>query len=146
MVEDGLIAAHAAGWRGTVTCLESRPGGEGRRLAARWAREGIAARWVPDRERRSAVRASDAVLVGADAILADGSLVHKVGTRALAREARRAGVPFLVAAGRSKRVPFARLPRPLPARFDRTPAREIAGFLTDRGGTAPRPRPASRSN
>lgn len=47
----------------------------------------------------------DAVLVGADAVFRDGSIVNATGTCGLAEAARRAGVPVLVAAETLKLVP-----------------------------------------
>ena len=44
----------------------------------------------------------DAVLVGADAVLADGRVVNKTGTRALSLAATRVGVPVYVVAARAK--------------------------------------------
>lgn len=44
---------------------------------------------------------SDAVIVGADRIAANGDTANKIGTYALALAARRAGIPFVVAAPES---------------------------------------------
>jgi methylthioribose-1-phosphate isomerase len=44
---------------------------------------------------------ADAVVVGADRIAANGDVANKIGTYALALAARRAGIPFLVAAPES---------------------------------------------
>jgi translation initiation factor 2B subunit (eIF-2B alpha/beta/delta family) len=79
---------------------------------------------------------ADLVLVGADAVYGDGSVVHKVGTRPLTLAALRAGVPVIVVAGRSKSVPGPCPSRTLPPRFDRTPARAVREFWTDRGVVA----------
>lgn len=113
--------------------LESQPGGEGRTLASELRGAGIKARWVRDRSRRIAVRDSDLVVIGADTVERDGSVVHKVGTRALAREALRRQVPVVVVAGSSKWVPEFSRSGPLPRLFDRTPARWIAQYWTDQG-------------
>jgi methylthioribose-1-phosphate isomerase len=43
----------------------------------------------------------DAVVVGADRIAANGDVANKIGTYGLALAARRAGIPFLVAAPES---------------------------------------------
>jgi translation initiation factor 2B subunit (eIF-2B alpha/beta/delta family) len=116
-----------------VWALESRPGGEGRDLARDLRRAGIRARMVPDRSLWRVIRSSDLVLIGADAVLPDRSVVHKVGTRTLAKEARRAGVPVIVLAGRSKWVRLPPSRARLPPRFDRTPAALITEFWTDLG-------------
>lgn len=115
-----------------VMALESLPGGEGRTLARELRRAGIPSRVVPDRSATVAVGTADAVLVGADEIAPDGSVVHKVGTRALALAARREGVPFIVLAGASKRG-LRRSRARLPPLYDRTPARLVSEYWTDRG-------------
>jgi len=116
-----------------VVVLESRPGGEGRRFATDLKESGLPARWVHDGRRAAAVQEADVVVIGADTILRDGSILHKVGTRTLAQLAHRAGVPVYVVAGRTKaldRTGPARLQAPL---FDRTPARWITEFWTEDG-------------
>jgi translation initiation factor 2B subunit (eIF-2B alpha/beta/delta family) len=116
-----------------VSVLESRPGGEGRVFARELRDAGLPARVVRDRDGPRVVQGADLLLIGADAVFPDGSVVHKVKTRTLAGAAYRAGVPVVVVAARSK---FAGQPgprRPLPARFDRTPARYLTEVWTDRG-------------
>jgi ribose 1,5-bisphosphate isomerase len=58
-----------------VVVLESRPGAEGRAMAADLARLGLVARWVPDREGPERAAGADLVLLGADAVGVDGSIV-----------------------------------------------------------------------
>ncbi len=116
-----------------VVALESRPGGEGRALARELLRGGVRARCVRDGTADRALARADLLVVGADAIEKDGTLVHKVGTRRLARLARKAGVPFVVVAGTSKWVPLGGVPRKLPPLFDRTPAGLVSAYWTDRG-------------
>lgn len=91
----------------------------------------------------------DAVLVGADAVLADGRVVNKVGTRAAGLAATREGVPAYVVAARDKISPDTE-PNletadpatvydgnadltPLAPRFDVTPADLHAGVVTEDG-------------
>jgi translation initiation factor 2B subunit (eIF-2B alpha/beta/delta family) len=116
-----------------VVVLESLPGGEGRAMARELRAKGVRARAVPDRVGRGLVRSADVVLVSADAVTARGTVVHKVGTRTLAREARRQRVPFVVVAGRTKYVASAAGPRRLPRRFDRTPRALVSEYWTDGG-------------
>jgi len=132
-----------------VLVLESLPGGEGRGFARDLRRAGLRARVVPDSEGEKAVGTADLVVIGADAVYADGSVAHKVGTRSLARAAFRRGVPVVVVAGRSKFTGRPALRRALPALFDRTPSRYITEVWTDRGVRAGRPparRPPERSS
>ncbi len=117
--------------------LRSLPGGEGIRAARELSIQGIAVSLVDDAGAHSLVRDVDLILVGADAIYRDGSLVHKIGTRPLAQTASRLGVPLMVVSGLSKWVDRSRPPRPLPRWFDRTPARWIRGYWTDGGFLRP---------
>ncbi|HEV2317320.1 MAG TPA: hypothetical protein VGV89_07085 [Thermoplasmata archaeon] len=119
-----------------VTIARSTPGGEGAPLARSLRRAGLRVRLVHDRTARAALSEEDILLLGADLVYNDGSLVHKIGTRRLAREARRRGVRTIALAGRSKFLD-APPPRRVPGRgrFDLTPARWISEYWTDRGRT-----------
>jgi len=94
----------AAGMR-RVLVLESLPGGEGR-LTAEWFERHTSAEveLVPDRRRAEAVRRTDAVVMGADAVLAGKGVINKVGSRELARLAAEAGRPVFVVASTWKRI------------------------------------------
>jgi translation initiation factor 2B subunit (eIF-2B alpha/beta/delta family) len=116
-----------------VVVLESLPGGEGRAQARDLHRAGLRVRCADDTEGPALARSVDLFLIGADAVYEDGSVVHKVGTRRLARVARRSGVPVVVLTGYSKAVRRHRPLAPLGHRFDRTPASSISGYWTDRG-------------
>jgi translation initiation factor 2B subunit (eIF-2B alpha/beta/delta family) len=116
-----------------VVVLESLPGGEGRAQARDLRRAGLRVRCAADAEGPALARTVDLFLIGADAVYEDGSVVHKVGTRRLARIARRSGVPVVVLTGHSKAVRRRRPRTSLGRRFDRTPASSISGYWTDRG-------------
>ncbi|HTT72592.1 MAG TPA: hypothetical protein VMG99_00360 [Thermoplasmata archaeon] len=116
-----------------VVVLRSLPGGEGAELARALRTAGLRVRLVPDRAGPMEAARAEAVLLGADTVAADGTLTHKVGTRRVARAAWAAGVPVFVAAAGSKWARRRPVPRRLPPGFDRTPARWIAEFWTDRG-------------
>jgi len=116
-----------------IVVLESLPGGEGRAQARDLRRAGLFARCAVDAEGPALARTVDLFLIGADAVYEDGSVVHKVGTRRLARTARRSGVPVVVLTGRSKAVRRRRPRTPLGRRFDRTPASSISWYWTDHG-------------
>lgn len=77
-----------------VVFSESRPLYEGHRLAQALARNGRRATLVTDAQLGAVVREADAVLVGADSVLPDGSLVNKAGTLLLAAAAAHFAVPF----------------------------------------------------
>jgi hypothetical protein len=81
----------------------------------------------------------DFALVGADALLPDGSFINAKGTAAFLRRVRKQGAGVFVVATELKRVPKA--PR-LEAGFEIIPGRLVDGILTDAGLQSP---PKSRS-
>lgn len=163
----GLIRA-AADDRGValVYACETRPLLQGARLTT-WElqRLGIPCRLIPD-SAAAAVMAResiDAVVVGADRIVANGDVANKIGTYQLAIAARHHQVPFIVVAPWSTFDPGlssgAEIPieerspgevlgfggvRTSPAgmdalnlAFDVTPAELITAIVTERGVLAP---------
>jgi translation initiation factor 2B subunit (eIF-2B alpha/beta/delta family) len=82
--------------------------GEGHRLgdglkAAKWlAARGLEVEVVPDAALPATVAGARAVLVGADQLLADGSVVNRCSSLSLALAAHHHGVPFIVACQRIK--------------------------------------------
>ncbi len=98
----GAVIAHvAAHHRVTVICAEGRPRLEGRRLATMLAPSGARVIVTTDAAATSGLERASAVVVGADAVLAD-RWVNKVGTRALAATAAGIGCPVVVVATRDK--------------------------------------------
>lgn len=79
-----------------VIVTESRPLNEGHQVARRLTDHGIAVTLITDAQMGDAVATADAALVGADTLLADGSVVNKSGTQLLALAARACEVPFYV--------------------------------------------------
>jgi translation initiation factor 2B subunit (eIF-2B alpha/beta/delta family) len=144
-----LAALREAG--ASVLIGESRPAREGTDVAATLASEGLDVTLTTDAALASELgdRDVDAVLVGADAVLADGSVVNKVGTRGLALAAAREDVPVYVVAAADKVRPDetvhgesgdaadlydgdapVTVSNPI---FDRTPADLVSGVITERG-------------
>ncbi len=108
-VEEGtalgvLGALHRIDELELVYVCETRPLLQGARLTT-WelARMGIAHRLIVDGAAAGLIVGGriDAVVVGADRIAANGDVANKVGTLAHALAARRAGIPFIVAAPES---------------------------------------------
>jgi len=98
----GVIrSAHAQGRVALVWVDETRPVMQGSRLTA-WecVHDGIPHRLVADVVAASlmARRQVDLVVTGADRIAANGDTANKIGTYALAVQARHHGIPFYVAA------------------------------------------------
>jgi methylthioribose-1-phosphate isomerase len=101
----GVIRAlHADGALSRVIVNETRPLLQGARLTC-WELDqlGIEHRLVSDGAAPFLISQglADAVVVGADRIAANGDVANKIGTYGLALAARRAGIPFLVAAPES---------------------------------------------
>ncbi len=79
-----------------VIVLESRPRYEGRETAAALAKRGIAVTLITDAQADIFLPFSQAVVVGADSVLADGGVLNKAGTALLAWAACGHNVPFYV--------------------------------------------------
>jgi ribose 1,5-bisphosphate isomerase len=77
---------------------ETRPRKQGHITAEQLREWDVPVTMVVDNAGRRYLDAVDHVLVGADSIAADGSVVNKVGTSMLAVSARERGVPVMVAA------------------------------------------------
>ncbi len=157
-----IIAAHRAGKRLVVYVDETRPLLQGARLTMlELTTAGVEATLIVDGAAPSTIlrKGVACAIVGADRIARNGDTANKIGTLALALAAAHAGIPFYVAAPRST-VDFAlrrgdeipieersadevraygtRATAPSDAAvynpaFDVTPARLIAGIVTEYG-------------
>jgi len=163
----GVIrAAHGRGKKITVIATETRPLLQGARLTA-WElkRDGIPVTVITDNMvgHVMSTRKVNAVIVGADRIVANGDTANKIGTYSIAVLAKEHGVPFYVAAPTStidmrlksgeeipieerspEEVIFIRGVRVVPKgvkvfnpSFDVTPARYIKAIITERGVVKP---------
>jgi len=82
--------------RATVIFSESRPRLEGHRFG-QWLSAGkLSGQLITDAQLGHFAALADVALVGADAVLSDGSVVNKVGTYLLALAARDNDLPFYV--------------------------------------------------
>jgi len=93
-----LTAAHEAGKRFEVFATETRPRFQGRITASVLARRGLNVSLIPDSAVRVYMRKVDTVLVGADAIAANGAVINKIGTSQVALVAHETRARFFVAA------------------------------------------------
>jgi len=152
-----VVAALRARRPDRVVICESRPLFEGRATARELAAAGIAVTLVTDAQGPLFLSQVEAVLVGADGVLADGSCVNKAGTYLLALAAHDRSLPFYVAceslkiSGREQWSeaeteegdPAEVLPERIDgvtARniyFERTPARLVTVLITDEGVLRP---------
>ena len=133
-----------------ILMTESNPLGEGRTAARLLAGQGLPVRLIADAQAGLFVSQVAAVLVGADTVFADGAVVNKVGTLALALLARERRVPFLVATETLKVAPsrWEKTGETLPLNpspdeppavyFDVTPPRLITALITEEGVFGPR--------
>ncbi len=129
--------------------LISEPGGEGRAAASAAADMGISVDLIPDSCAGHFASEVDVGLVGADAVLRDGSLVNKAGTSVLAAALRRLGRPLYSATSLWKvdvlgLWPGVRevgwdpggVPPGVGTRavlFDVTPSQHVGAYATERG-------------
>jgi translation initiation factor 2B subunit (eIF-2B alpha/beta/delta family) len=81
---------------------ESRPQFEGRVLAKELLKNKIKIEIMPDALLFNIVEISDAVVIGADTILANGNVVNKIGSRGLAIACKHFKKPFYVLAASDK--------------------------------------------
>jgi translation initiation factor 2B subunit (eIF-2B alpha/beta/delta family) len=144
----------------TILLTESRPYRESRRIVT--ALQGSAAQFVAysDASAALAVEECDLVVVGCDALFADGSFANKIGSLPLALACREYGKPYYVATEVSKLFPgdpgdVSMEQRPgaemaadwelwasgrVTVRnqfFERVPADLVTAYLTDRGVLTP---------
>ncbi len=138
--------------RATVIFTESRPRLEGHRLAGWLSAAEMTGQLITEAQLGHFAAQADVALVGADAVLADGAVVNKVGTYLLALAARDHELPFYVCFESFKRTtrtaadtsleemdPRELEPPDLPgilARnvyFDLTPARLISSWIDELG-------------
>lgn len=151
-----LAAGRVAGAdRRRLILGEGRPGGEGVALARAMAEAGWNVLLIPDAAYGEFLDDADVVVLGADSVRADGSLVNKVGSHPLALLARGARVPVFVLCETLKIAP-ADLPLHLEEMdpreilpeavagvtainlyFDHTPADLITCIVTERGIVKP---------
>ena len=121
---------------GRVVCTVSEPTGEGRAFAEELAKAGLVTEVVADEDAEHAVATVQILLLGADTVFRDGSLLNKAGTSSLAKAARKARVPVVVASEVLKIAP-ADPRRPSEERVDLTPADRITQIVTEEGAFAP---------
>lgn len=100
-----LARAQAHGEPLRVIVSESRPGAEGVELARALAAAGAKVTLAGDAACAALMDEAALVIVGADSVRADGSVVNKVGTHALALVARASGKPVYALAESLKVTP-----------------------------------------
>jgi len=98
---DAIACIEAAVEAGTdleAVVKETRPRNQGHITARRLRELGLDVTLIVDSAGHRFMNDADHLLVGADSIAADGSVINKIGTAGLAVSARDRGVPIVVAA------------------------------------------------
>jgi ribose 1,5-bisphosphate isomerase len=93
-----ISTAHKSGKKIKVIATESRPRFQGITTIGMLDRLGIETELIVDSAARSVMNEVDLVVVGADVITANGTLVNKIGTAQIALAAHEARTSFMVAA------------------------------------------------
>jgi ribose 1,5-bisphosphate isomerase len=93
-----ISTAHKSGKKIRVIATESRPRFQGITTIGMLDRLGIETELIVDSAARSVMNEVDLVIVGADVITANGTLVNKIGTAQIALAAHEARTSFMVAA------------------------------------------------
>ena len=93
-----IETAWRQGKRVKVYATETRPRFQGRITAEKLAQMSIPVTLIADSAVRYFMNEVDRVIVGADAVSANGAVVNKIGTSLVALAAREARTPFFVAA------------------------------------------------
>ncbi len=147
--------AKRQGKKFTVIVTETRPKNQGLITAKELLKSKIKVIYCIDSAIGHVMKKADKVIVGCDAILADGSIVNKIGTFPMALVAKAFGKPFIVAGETMKFDPktIQGIPEPIEQRdiheiinpskirrakiinpaFDITPSDYIEFLITERG-------------
>ena len=153
-----IAKAKADGKDFSVICTETRPAMQGRITARELVGLGVQTMFIVDSAARSYMGDVDLVVVGADAITSEGSVVNKIGTSSIAVLANEARKPLYVVSELLKFDPetlcgaYERIEHRNPAEvwkeapdglsvrnpaFDVTPSRYIHGIICEEGIIAP---------
>lgn len=95
-VTNALIKAKNKGKKFEVHNTETRPVLQGRITAAELAKAGIPVTHYVDSAARIALKKADIMLIGADAITADGRVINKIGSELIAEMAYKYDIPVYV--------------------------------------------------
>lgn len=156
-VEQILIVAHKQGKKFKVFNTETRPLFQGRITARKLAQAGVDDTLILDSEADKLLNAKkvNKVLIGADVLLGDGSIINKVGSFGLCEDAYQNKIPVYVATSllklkrggevkieqRESGEVWEEAPRKVKIvnlAFDKVPAKFIKGIITERGLLKPK--------
>jgi len=151
--QDGVVLTHSysstvlrslelgfkAGRNFKVRATESYPGMEGRQLAKELIASRIPVTLIADSAVDSILQGVDLILVGADSVLKDGSLIHKIGTRDIATIAKKHEIPLYSSCESIKfsTQNFLGEPPETSSLFDLTPPELVSNYVTEEDKLAP---------
>lgn len=140
-VRRALELGSKSGRKPTVYATESSPGLEGKQLAKDLIDFDIPVRLIADSAVHSVISDVDMVLVGADSVLAEGSVINKIGTKKIATLAEQEEIPFFVVCESAKFSTVDFLGEPVhftETVFDLTPSQQVTMIITESGSMEPR--------
>jgi translation initiation factor 2B subunit (eIF-2B alpha/beta/delta family)/8-oxo-dGTP pyrophosphatase MutT (NUDIX family) len=124
----------------TVYVIESSPGLEGKQLAKDLIGIGVPVKLIADSAVNSVISDIDMVIVGADSVLANGSVINKIGTSKIANVAKGNGIPFCAVCESAKFSAADFLGEQIQIAetvFDLTPAEYVSKVVTELGPIEP---------
>jgi translation initiation factor 2B subunit (eIF-2B alpha/beta/delta family) len=125
----------------TAFVTESSPGLEGKQLAKDLVDVSVPLKLIADSIVGSVISDVDMVLIGADSVLTDGSVINKIGSKKIATLAEAEEIPFFVACERAKLSSVDFLGEPVQfaeTLFDLTPSTDVTTIVTEVGSMEPR--------
>lgn len=159
-VEEILTRAKKKGFQFQVINTETRPLFQGRITAAHLLKAGIPVTMIVDSAGTFFLSSEfpqkiDFLILGADAVLEDGSVMNKIGSYGLSLVAKENHIPVYIAASLLKYYPGSKIeieerpreeiwshsPRKLKITnlaFDRVPVKHIKAFITEAGVISPK--------
>jgi translation initiation factor 2B subunit (eIF-2B alpha/beta/delta family) len=122
-----------------VICTVSSPQDEGRAFSEDLRANGLDVELVEDAEAPRQLEWATLLLLGADTVFRDGTLINKTGTRALAEAAADVGVHAVVACEVIKLAPIdaGDAPELTVAEFEHTPPELLDCIVTEEGTVSP---------
>ena len=139
-VRQVLELAFANGKQLEVYATQSLPGSEGERLVNDLVSKGIRATLIPDPKELHEFPRVDLVLVGADSVMTDGSVVNKIGTRDISALSYSRSIPFYVVCETAKFSTIHFLGQPISLQgipFDLTPCQFVTRIVSEMGELEP---------
>jgi ribose 1,5-bisphosphate isomerase len=122
-----------------VICTVSSPQDEGRAFSEDLREQGLEVELVEDEQAPSRLEWASILLLGADTVFRDGTLINKAGTTILAEAACADNVPVVVACEVVKLAPIdaAHAPELTAPEFELTPPELIDSVVTEEGTVSP---------